>query len=238
MQDPRPLSDSAGTLNPSHAPRQWPRPGRWESLRAAVEGRRRHLRTTGAVALTFDDGPDPVSTPLVLDALGRLGATATFFCVGDHATAHPELVARMVGEGHAVGSHSSSHPDLSALTVRERVRELRKGRAQVERALGRRTRLFRPPSGHAGPLTLLAMRLAGVKGWLWSVDPKDYRPAVSAEDIAGAVAGIGSGDIVLLHDTVCRPLAPASLDRSSTVDALDAIVAMVRDRGLELVTLH
>ncbi len=97
------------------------------------------------VALTFDDGPDPVFTPQVLDVLAEHGAVATFFAVGKRAERHPELVRRIVDEGHALGSHSWSHREPGELSARELGRDYRAGRRAVEaRGLARHAAL--PPA--------------------------------------------------------------------------------------------
>lgn len=214
-----------------------------------LDRKRRHLAHRGihaaggvrrtverGVALTFDDGPDPVHTGRILDVLGAHDAVATFFLVGSHAAAHPELVERMVAEGHAIGSHTTSHPDLWTLRSVELHREIRNGHRTVEALAGRRTSLFRPPKGHIDLRVAAAARRCGLHLWLWSVDPADWAPGAATDDIVAAVRP-GSGDVVLLHDRICLPLDPSTLDRTPTVTALAGIIEDVRSRGLPLVTL-
>ena len=110
-----------------------------------------------AVALTFDDGPDPDHAPAFLDELRRLGIVATFFVVGHRARAHPELVRRARDEGHAVGSHSDTHPDPWTLPLRALSRDYRRGRRAAEAALGRRVPRFRPPKGYVDGTGAAAM---------------------------------------------------------------------------------
>jgi peptidoglycan/xylan/chitin deacetylase (PgdA/CDA1 family) len=192
---------------------------------------------SGHVALTFDDGPDPRHTPEILDELRRLDAVATFFLVGDRAAAHPHLVRRMVAEGHAVGSHSRSHPEPWRLSMRALTREYRLGRALVEDAARCPVHLFRPPKGYVDLRGAAAMGRAGLTPWLWTIDTRDWVPDATSAEIAASVDGLRSGDIVLLHDAIEGPLAPAALDRSATVAALADIVAVARERRLRLVTL-
>ncbi len=191
----------------------------------------------GAVALTFDDGPDPEHTPAILDELARLGAVATFFLVGANAQTHPRIVRRILAEGHAVGSHSSSHPEPWCLRPDALLRDYARGRTQVEHAAQRSVHLFRPPKGYvdaAGAAVMLAARL---RPWLWTLDPRDWQPDVSSADIVAGLAPMRGGDVVLLHDRIEGPLAPSALDRSATREALPEIVALARARGLELATL-
>jgi len=217
-------------------------PGR---ARARISGflvRRANIRRSldpgrRVVALTFDDGPDPVHTVRILDELGRLGTAATFFVVGESAREHPELVRRMLAEGHAVGSHSASHPEPWRLRPRELALEYRRGRALVEEAAGRRLRLFRPPKGHVDGRGAAAMLSARLRPWLWTIDPGDWEPGASAAEIVSASSGLSAGDVVLLHDAIKGPLAPSALDRSATCAALPALVQMARERGLSFATL-
>ena len=198
---------------------------------------RDHLpRSAGAVALTFDDGPDPEFTPLVLDELARLGVVATFFAVGERAAAHPELVRRINAGGHALGSHSRSHPEPGSLGWRV-VADFTAGRRDVERAAGRRVTLFRPPKGYVAKREQWAIDLASVQPWLWTIDTADWEPGATVGAIVEATASIGAGDVVLLHDAICGPLAPEALDRTATVGAIDGIVAHARERGLRFTTL-
>jgi peptidoglycan/xylan/chitin deacetylase (PgdA/CDA1 family) len=191
----------------------------------------------GTVALTFDDGPDPVHTPAILDELSRLGVPATFFVVGSSAHAHPDLVRRILADGHAVGSHSDSHPEPWRLRVDELAREYRRGRARVEQAAGRPVRLFRPPKGYLDGRGAAAMLLARVRPWLWTIDPCDWEPDASADDIVAGVSALRAGDVVLLHDAIKGPISPSALDRSATCAALAGIANIARASDLRFVTL-
>ena len=201
-----------------------------------VAGVRRRV-SQGGVALTFDDGPQPGSTDRILDVLAGLGVRATFFCVGDNARRHPQLVQRIRAEGHAVGSHSMTHPHPREMALRDLEREYAQGRRAVADALGTDTRLFRPPHGHLNPASSVLVRRLAVTTWLWTVDPQDWRPGATVDGIVSVAARAGSGDVVLLHDWVEQPEAPEALDRSATVAAVPAVVEAIRGRGLVLETL-
>jgi peptidoglycan/xylan/chitin deacetylase (PgdA/CDA1 family) len=190
----------------------------------------------GAVALTFDDGPDPESTPRLLDVLAEHGATATFFCVGARVQEHPEIVRRMVAEGHAVGSHSQTHRvgDLPPAAV---MADYLAGRRALETALGRPVALFRPPHGWLDLRTARALRRHGMQTRLWSVDPHDYQPGTRSETVTAVVGAAVAGDVVLLHDGLEEGAADAP-PRSSTIAALPAAIAALRSRGLDLVVLR
>jgi peptidoglycan-N-acetylglucosamine deacetylase len=212
---------------------------RGRASRALVRGVRAREGLPGgdAVALTFDDGPDPDFAPAFLDELRRLGIVATFFVVGYRARARPELVRRARDEGHAVGSHSDTHPEPWTVPLGPLTRDYRRGRQATEAALGRRVRLFRPPKGYLDATGAAAMAAAGVRPWLWTVDPGDWRPDVTTDEILQGLQGLRGGDVVLFHDAIEGPLAPSALDRSATLAALPAIAELVRERGLRFTTL-
>jgi peptidoglycan/xylan/chitin deacetylase (PgdA/CDA1 family) len=213
---------------------------RGAASRAAQRGvgvRRGLPGPTDSIALTFDDGPDPDIAPAFLDELRRLGIRATFFVVGHRARARPDLVRRALDEGHAVGSHSDTHPEPWTVPLRALSRDYRRGRQAAEHALGRRVRLFRPPKGHLDGAGAAAVIGAGVRPWLWTVDPGDWRPDVTTEEIVAGLDGLTGGDVVLLHDAIEGPLAPSALDRSATLAALPAIAEVAASRGLRFTTL-
>ena len=211
------------------------------ALRAAAvraANPREALRNDGrAIAFTFDDGPDPEFTPQVLDVLAEHEARATFFVVGVRARRHPELVRRMIAEGHAVGSHTWSHPRPWTIGGLETLREYRGGRRAVEDVTGRPVRLFRPPKGYLNGRIALAALAARLEVWLWTLDPEDWQPGVTADQLLKRLDSVRPGEVVLLHDGLEDALAPQAEDRSATVDALPRMIELARGRGLELVTL-
>jgi peptidoglycan/xylan/chitin deacetylase (PgdA/CDA1 family) len=183
---------------------------------------------SGAVALTFDDGPHPVYTPAVLDRLAAHGVRATFFVVGARAEAHPELVARIVRDGHALGHHSWAHGRAEETAPATLVAEVRRTEALLERLTGRRPRLFRPPFGAVGAAKLLALWRARQAVILWSQDPKDFACAELAPIqrwIAGAP--LAGGDILLMHDV-----------HAHAARAVDAVVERARGLGLRFATVE
>jgi peptidoglycan/xylan/chitin deacetylase (PgdA/CDA1 family) len=219
------------------------RSGRYRSRQVArrqvhrIGGVHRRVTSSGEVALTFDDGPDPRFTESLLGVLAELDVRATFFCIGSRAEAHPELMRAIVDGGHSVGSHSLSHPDTWTVGTRALVRELRAGHAAVESAIGRPTTLFRPPKGYLDARVATAIRVAGLRSWLWTVDPSDWQEGSSADDIVAACADVEGTDVVLLHDGIADGGVGVQLDRSATLAALPRIVGDVRARGLALTAL-
>jgi peptidoglycan/xylan/chitin deacetylase (PgdA/CDA1 family) len=184
-----------------------------------------------AVAFTFDDGPHPDSTPLLLDMLKEQNAKATFFLVGERASQYPEIVRRIAQEGHGIGIHGLRHRNM-VLQKPEQVRkEIKEAVWRIEKAAGISLPLpylLRPPYGFKTPsLARTAIRL-GCRIIAWSLDPHDYDTANSGTIIARVDKNIQPGDILLLHE---RP------EVNITVQALPSLLLLCRDRGLELQTL-
>lgn len=199
--------------------------GLLRALAARLVGGVSHVATDRPVAaLTFDDGPDERATGLILDILGRHGAKATFFVTGSAASRSPDLIRRMLAEGHEVGNHTFSHTNFSTVSMSE-------GRAEVIRtdAVLRpyRTRLVRPPFGKlsvSANLLLAAMRRRVI---LWSVTSSDWSEADPARVQACLERRMHAGAIVLLHDGLAR--APhkvgPGISRETTCIALAAYLA-------------
>jgi peptidoglycan/xylan/chitin deacetylase (PgdA/CDA1 family) len=186
------------------------------------------LPSATGIALTFDDGPDPRFTAELLDILGRHDVRATFFVTGTAAEANPGLLREAVRRGHAIGSHSLRHPFVKDCGLWEVIREYRTGRRAVERVLGRRVRLFRPPGSDLGYRSLLAMWVLGLRPYLCSVDPEDWRPATMAPEVLDVLTTAKGGDIVLMHDAIELPHDERALDRSETLRAVDLYLAVHR----------
>lgn len=156
------------------------------------------------VVLTFDDGPWPVNTPRVLKALADQCTKALFFPIGKHAGWHPELLKRVLAEGHTVGSHTWSHKDLSKLTTEEGIAELEKGVAAVSSALGNRSiaPFFRFPTLRNPPemMKYLGERNIGVFSTdLDSFDFKIHKPDQVIKSVMTKLDKRGKG-IILMHD--------------------------------------
>ncbi len=192
------------------------------------------------VALTFDDGPDPVWTPRILDILKAEKVQATFFIVGENALTQRGLLERLVREGHEVGSHTYTHPNLANATPRETRLELNANQRLFQAYTGRSLRLFRAPYfGDAEPTTadeIVPVAEAQKLGYLsvgLHVDPGDWkRPGVD-QIIERTIAGVErgspdySGNVVLLHDS--------GGDRAQTVAALPVLIQQLRARGYQFV---
>jgi peptidoglycan/xylan/chitin deacetylase (PgdA/CDA1 family) len=209
---------------------------RWRtySTLARLAGAERRV-TPSAVALTFDDGPDPESTPAVLDILAAHGVPATFFCVGYRARQHPDLVHRMVAEGHAVGSHSETHR-VMGLGAREAMADFRRGHRSVEDVVGRPLTLFRPPNGCLTWGSARALRAERLRTWFWTTDPKDYAPGTTVSSVLQVVDGVSGSDVVLMHDGL-EGGEPGAPPRSLLHEYLPQALTTLKGRGFDFVTL-
>ncbi|MFI1920994.1 MULTISPECIES: glycosyltransferase [unclassified Streptomyces] len=188
------------------------------------------------LVLTFDDGPDPVWTPKVLDVLRKHHAHAVFFVTGTMASRYPDLVQRMVDEGHEVGLHTFNHPDLSFQSKKRISWELSQNQLALAGAAGIRTSLFRPPyssfadamDDKSWPVT----EYIGSLGYLTVVnntDSEDWKKPGVEEIIRRATPKGGKGAIVLMHDS--------GGDRHQTVQALDRFLPELKSRGYEFENL-
>lgn len=188
------------------------------------------------VAITFDDGPSPEWTPKILDILKSYHAKATFFLVGREAEDYPDLVQRIVQEGHEVGNHTYTHPNLAIISDARARLEINATQLLIESLTGRSTTLFRPPynaDSHPSDLTELnPIRVAQSQGYmtvLENIDPRDWqRPGV--ENILERIKdSLSQGNIILLHD--------GGGNREQTVEALPLLLDYLRERGDEIVSL-
>jgi peptidoglycan/xylan/chitin deacetylase (PgdA/CDA1 family) len=167
------------------------------------------------VVLTFDDGPWPATTSLVLAALARECVRATFFLIGRSASEHPELVRRIAAEGHTIGHHTWRHPSLKRMTLSAATEEIDRGIAADEMALhGAATRIpstpfFRFPGFESTPATLEMLQARGIVVFgadLWASDWNPMTPAQELKLVTDRLAAAGKG-IILLHDPKTRTAA-------------------------------
>ena len=177
------------------------------------------------VALTFDDGPDPIDTPDVLDILKEKNVRATFFVLGQAAQANPSLLKRLAMEGHEIGNHSFNHD----YQQRRLVEELKQTDQEVFVATGAHTYFYRPPGGFLSKNQLEIVKKNGHIVALWSVDSKDWRNPGVKQIVDNVIKSVFPGAIILLHD--------GGYQRTQTVKALGPIIDALRDRGYRFSTL-
>jgi len=197
----------------------------------------------GLLALTFDDGPDPRWTPAILDILKQENVPATFFILGKNGQAYPDLVRRLVDEGHEIGNHSFTHPNLGEIPLSLTELELNATQRLIESEIGRSTVLFRPPYfGDAEAdkpqevePALVAQRLGYIMVGV-RIDPDDWQLPVTADQIVNRTIDRAMdsnpetrGEIILLHDS--------GGNRSATIEALPRLIHELKARGFRFVAV-
>lgn len=197
----------------------------------------------GTLALTFDDGPDPVGTRLVLQRLKEYGARATFFVVGKKVELHPAIVREIVEAGHTIGVHSYRHERLYALLPPARVKEdIERTRELIYVATGVRPIWFRPPIGQMSPRTAVGVRRAGATVIGWSVRAFDGLRKTTDEVCKKRVLSkLKAGAIVLLHDSWEQEQVDPTRgleDAPAGVRILGEVLAACQEKGLRAVSLE
>lgn len=183
-------------------------------------------------ALTFDDVPDNRFTPMVLDVLKKYGVKATFFVVGNRAEAHPDMVKRIIAEGHVIGTHSYSHSNLIKLDDARFRDEILRTEKILGDMIGYTPRLFRPPYGNVNEQQILW--LASQKNYIinWNVDSLDWK-GLNADQVAANVLGhIVPGCVILQHAA-----GGVGQDLTGTVEALPRIIEQLKAQNIQLVTV-
>lgn len=182
-------------------------------------------RVASGVALTFDDGPDPEFTPALLDLLREVEVRATFFLIGSKALAHPELVARIVSDGHVIGGHGYDHEVITSMSVAELGKDLRRCRDALLQSAGVDTVLFRPPKGLVNLESIRSVQRHGYRLVHWSRTYSDYRRD-GIDMLLGRMTQHppAAGDVILLHD-----------NNSYTIEALRRVLPAWKGQGMEFV---
>jgi len=190
------------------------------------------------IALTFDDGPDPIYTPQVLEVLKKYGVPATFFIIGMNAEQYPDLLHQIVDAGHEIGVHTFTHPDISAISPEQLRLELNATQLLFESELGIQTILFRPPYGidaepraPAEVIPLIETSRLGYYTIGMRIDPGDWQKPGTQAIVVQTLNQVSSsnGNIILLHD--------GGGDRSQTVAALPVIIETLRAQGYRFVAV-
>ena len=187
------------------------------------------------VALTFDDGPDPASTPAFLDLLAARHLHATFFLLGSMVAEAPQLAAEIAAAGHEVAVHGWDHRYTILRSPWDVFGDLARARDAVSAASGQRPRFFRPPYGVLSSGAVLAARRLGLTPVLWSSWGREWAPGATADSVFAAVtADLTGGGTILLHDSDCTSPAGAA---SAALGALPWLLDEFSARGLAVGTL-
>jgi peptidoglycan/xylan/chitin deacetylase (PgdA/CDA1 family) len=182
-----------------------------------------------AVALTVDDGPHPDWTPRMLDLLAEFRVRATFSLIGQQVLEYPQLVKRIVTDGHQVSDHTMTHPlNLPQLSAAEIKKEIGETHDRIAQATGVAPKFFRSPGGNWSTRILDTVAEHGMISIDWAVDPRDWaRPGTGR--ISSTLLGATAGDILLCHD--------GGGDRSETIQALRNVIPALQKRGLTFIAL-
>ena len=177
------------------------------------------------VTLTFDDGPHPKLTPLILDILKQYGVHATFFMVGENAERYPDIVNRILEEGHEIGNHTYSHAEATKVDRADIKEEILRCESVLGGISDIRPKVFRPPCGAIDADLGSLCDSLGYRVVLWSIDTRDWCHVPSCEIAENVLKSIRDGDIILMHDYIGKD--------SPTPDALKEIIPALLARGYE-----
>ncbi|GGM18601.1 hypothetical protein GCM10011351_00500 [Paraliobacillus quinghaiensis] len=189
--------------------------------------------TEKKVALTFDDGPDPRFTPQILDVLKENDIKATFFVMGARAEAYPDIVKRIIDEGHIIGNHTYWHPNLvEQADVTTLVNELKKTEDTLANLIDYQTKLFRAPYGFLYNELVEKLKDLSYSVVGWSVDSLDWQEQAPEIITYNVLNNIHPGAIILMHDG-----AAWEGDRTNTIKSLRQIIPAIKEQGMEFVTV-
>ncbi len=199
----------------------------------------RRLPATAAarreVALTIDDGPDAQVTPAVLDLLDAHDARATFFCIAQHAQAHPQLCREIVRRGHSVQNHSHQHRhNFSLLGLRGMQREIEAAQDALSQITGEAPRYFRAPAGLRNPFLAPVLHRLGLQLVSWTRRGFDTVRSEPERVLSRLTHSLAAGDILLLHD---HNGARTTTGRPVVLEVLPALLRAFAQNGLRSVTL-
>ncbi len=178
----------------------------------------------GEVSFTFDDGPHPDVTPKVLDVLREANVKAAFFVIGRNAEKHPELVKKIVDEGHTVGNHTYNHAYVFSKSAAEK--QVTEGQGAIEKIIGKKPNYFRPPFGVMTPEIATAIRKEKCTVIGWDLRSQDGRIRTKEATINRVKAHLKKATVLLFHDT--NPTTP---------EALREIIHLCNQNGMKIVSL-
>jgi peptidoglycan/xylan/chitin deacetylase (PgdA/CDA1 family) len=184
------------------------------------------------IAFTFDDGPSPIYTPILLDLLQEFNAKATFFVLGERFEQFPEIVQREVRDGHEIGNHTYHHFDMTQLSPEQQKVELELSHELIIKHTGKPSCLFRPPFGIYDEQLLNITSSMGYEVIMWREenDVKDWMlPGVDLM-VSALCEQAGNGEIILLHDA-------GGEDRHQTLETMRRVLPILKEQGYSFVTV-
>ncbi|MFJ5763330.1 polysaccharide deacetylase family protein [Neobacillus sp. NPDC093182] len=183
-----------------------------------------------AVAITFDDGPNPVYTPQVLKIFSEAKGKATFFMIGEQMRNHPEIVKQVFDQGHEIGNHTFTHPKLSQLSIQDCLKEIEETEKLIEKMAGRKPVVFRPPylDYNQDTVSLLQKKIYPMIGAV-NLDAQDWEQPGVEHILEKSREAVKNGSILIFHDGYG--------DRSQTIEAVRMLVSELTSQGYQLVTV-
>lgn len=185
------------------------------------------------VALTFDDVPDSLFAPIMLEIFTHYQVKATFFCLGKCVHQNPAILADLVREGHVVGNHTYDHVDITKISPEQVREQLQRTEDEIYRIAGVKTALFRPPFGFLNEESIRAVLSMGYKIVLWNVDSYDWMGLTGPTIVGRVISQTTPGAIVLMHNS-CE----GSIDAGTgTTQSLPYIIETLRAEGYDFTTV-
>ncbi len=188
------------------------------------------------VALTFDDGPSPEWTPIILDELKKAGVKATFFMLGVHVEKYPRIAKRVADEGHEIGNHTYDHHVLIYYKMEELEKEIKDAEKIIKNATGQTTKYFRPPKAWLTLEEKKKIEEMGYKVVLWSLNSKDWVTFHDKQITSYILRHIRPGDIILFHDSG-GVFTTEGGGRIQTAKTIPRLVKKLKERGYSFVTI-
>ncbi|MFS0774474.1 polysaccharide deacetylase family protein [Neobacillus sp. 3P2-tot-E-2] len=183
-----------------------------------------------AVAITFDDGPNPIYTPQVLEIFSEAKGKATFFMIGEQMKDHPDVVKQVCDQGHEIGNHTFTHPKLSELSVQDCLKEIDETEKLIEEMAGRKPVVFRPPylDYNQDTVSLLQNKGYPMIGAL-NLEAQDWEQPGVEHILGKSREAVKNGSILIFHDGYG--------DRSQTIEAVRMLVYELTSQGYQLATV-
>ncbi|HET8737301.1 MAG TPA: polysaccharide deacetylase family protein [Pricia sp.] len=184
--------------------------------------------TANWISLSFDDGPNPEFTPRILQLLAQHGAKATFFCIGQQANDHPDILKQILAERHSIGNHTYTHsPSFGFFSSQRVIYELRKTKSLIKDLTGLEMNLYRPAFGVTNPQIEKAVKTLDLHSIGWSVRSLDTTARSEMRVLNRITSKISRGDIVLLHDT-----------GEKTIRVLERLLVFLQEENLQSVPVE
>ena len=180
------------------------------------------------VALTFDDGPDPVNTPKIIKVLRDNNIQGTFFCIGKQIEACKSIIKEAYADGNVIANHSWSHKDFTTINAAEINNEVTLTENEINKVIGKRTALIRPPYGDTNDAVQNSLIELNYKNILWSTDTLDWEQREVANIVKNVVENVRPGEIILMH---------SNEDKKVTTEALPQIISRLKEMGYSFVTV-